>query len=282
MNVHRYLNQHMLSIGDWSTHQEAVKHLFDTALEIMPLRNCAMILGSGNCRDIPLDILTDQFESVVLVDIDSETSERVSLKNSKISYIKCDLSGLLDWINTLPTLSPITPPNIQNNDTGLAQHVIPPPLIPWLGHCDLVVSIGVASQLITPLLATKYGSQKIWSMEPWAKIIIEVALKHYQLVEQLLQPKGIGIIGTEVLTSERVPYSDLALFTETVADSTKDITGAIRKFPDATLKVGIALYLEYLKKRSSLPSFQWPWLFDKNRLYQMTGWLVDPARDTQD
>ena len=59
-----------------------------------------LVLGSGNCLDIPLAELTDRFDKVTLVEVDYESTERAvkalsPLRQSKVTIIAADASGIL-------------------------------------------------------------------------------------------------------------------------------------------------------------------------------------------
>ena len=285
MSIYHFLNRQMISVGDWATHQEGVQYLVDKAIKAMPFNRSAMILGAGNCRDIPLDIVTAHFDSVILVDVDDETLQHVASKFSNISRISYDLSGLHAWINTLPTLSSSTSEDIAAAETAWEQYAIPPlptshPLTPWMGRCDLVISIGVATQLIRPVLSSKFGSPQSSEIAPWPDIQFGLVRKHYQLIEQLLHPQGIGILGTEIMTSEWIPNHQLEAYADMVYNAPIDIVKAMKTFPKSFIKIGAALYLEYLKQQPGGIVVQWPWRFDWDRLYLMAGCLVNPAQKT--
>lgn len=97
-------------------------------------------------------------------------------------------------------------------------------------------------------------------------------------MQTLLQPNGIGVLGTEVMTSERVEVERLSQFAEVVADSTLTMEASLGPFLEATLHVGVVLIHDHLKSNPLEPPWRWPWWFDRNRLYLMIGWIVHPMR----
>jgi hypothetical protein len=86
----------------------------DRALSRTPAdkRKRALILGSGNCLDIPLAELTDRFDEVTLVELDHESTEQAvrdlpPANQSKVKIVAADITGIVgefaDKIN--PTLA---------------------------------------------------------------------------------------------------------------------------------------------------------------------------------
>jgi len=92
------MNQQLRTTGDWVTHQLAVKNLVKEALPRLSQRKVVMVLGAGNCRDIPLDLLSREFQTIVLVDIDGDALIHARQKAPTAITLTCDITGLHDWI----------------------------------------------------------------------------------------------------------------------------------------------------------------------------------------
>ena len=243
MQWYHMLNNSIKTGGNWETHQGAVRTLVQQALSQIPSRNTALILGAGNCRDIPLEILTNEFQLVILADADDTTIRHVAATGKNMLAIPCDLSGLHQWMATLPHLEATTASERQDIEEAWKTRAIPPipaehPLTPWIGQCDLVLSIGVATQLIFPALVFHTGNHQIAEQPPWPNIIVETARSHRKLAQDLLQPQGIGVFSTEIMTSENVT-ARLPRFVELVSDNTLTLPESLMPFPEASLHVGV-------------------------------------------
>ncbi len=82
--------------------QQAILTTADRALSRAPQEKekTALILGSGNCLDIPLAELTDRFDKVTLVEIDHQSTEAAVKKLSpeqqqKTTIIATDITGVV-------------------------------------------------------------------------------------------------------------------------------------------------------------------------------------------
>lgn len=80
----------------------SILHTAERALSRTPhgKRKKALILGAGNCSDIPLPELTDRFDEVTLVEIDNESTERAvkdlsPAQQKKIKIVAADVTGIV-------------------------------------------------------------------------------------------------------------------------------------------------------------------------------------------
>jgi hypothetical protein len=145
---------------DWSSHREVVLKMLKKAFSTHQSINNVLILGAGNCNDMPLDYISERVNQIVLVDIDQNSlnKARRQLPNNaqkKIVLKVQDLNG--------PYVA-----NILNTITSLARHDEYGKLLIYLKnicstlndidghpnleehHYDLVVSVCVTSQLFAP------------------------------------------------------------------------------------------------------------------------------------
>ncbi len=59
MNWYEEMNNQLLRSGNWQSHQLAVREIVQEHISHLKQRQIALILGAGNCRDIPLKLLAD-------------------------------------------------------------------------------------------------------------------------------------------------------------------------------------------------------------------------------
>ena len=124
----------------WAPHLEATKALVLEAARACPVRDTALILGSGPCLDVPLAELAALFRLVVLVDAHHPRPARALARgHANVRLIEADLTGLAGQVRkaargkaSLPAPWPV--PDLA---FGLAP--------------DLTASVNLASQLPIPL-----------------------------------------------------------------------------------------------------------------------------------
>ncbi|KAA2241074.1 hypothetical protein [Salinarimonas soli] len=124
--------------SDWAPHEERCKGLVCEAMRDLERRHTALVLGSGLCRDIPLEALSDGFQRVILVDaVHLPLIRRRARRFANVSLATVDLTGVADWL------------------LGRADRR-GDPLRPFVADpaIDLVVSANVLSQL--PLAPERY------------------------------------------------------------------------------------------------------------------------------
>lgn len=120
----------------WKDHLSRSRRLIIDAIDDLPRRRTAIILGSGLLDDVPIDALATAFETVVLVDVVHPWPARLATRrHSNVRRISFDLSGSAGWM------------------LGGAEGLGPAlPGICFDPQVDLIVSANVMSQLpILPL-----------------------------------------------------------------------------------------------------------------------------------
>ncbi|MBW6420867.1 hypothetical protein KX729_05385 [Rhizobium sp. XQZ8] len=83
----------------WAPHEENCKAFVREAIAGMRERRTAVVLGSGLLRDVPIEALAENFDTVVLVDLVHLAGVRIRLKAKRfrnVRLISRDLSGLED------------------------------------------------------------------------------------------------------------------------------------------------------------------------------------------
>jgi hypothetical protein len=115
---------------DWAQHEENSKAFVLKALEDLPRKRIAVVLGSGLLRDTPIEVLSQTFETVILYDLQHIASIRAwaTLKGLRnLRFIHRDLSGY----QALKAGAAVEPLAFLNDIAGL----------------DLVISANLLSQI---------------------------------------------------------------------------------------------------------------------------------------
>ena len=113
----------------WAPHEEACHAAIREVVAELPRRRTAIVLGSGLCRDVPVDDLVAGFEQVILVDAVHLLPVRLRY-GRRARMVVADLAGVTEWMEAR---------------TAARSH----PLAPWWDDpaIDLVISANVLSQL---------------------------------------------------------------------------------------------------------------------------------------
>jgi hypothetical protein len=83
----------------WAAHEERCHGLVREAMAALPSRRTALVLGSGLCRDFPLEELAHTFRRVVLIDAVHLWPVRVRLRRfSNVETRSRDLTGAVEWL----------------------------------------------------------------------------------------------------------------------------------------------------------------------------------------
>jgi hypothetical protein len=113
----------------WSAHEERCHAAVREVVASLPSRRSVLVLGSGLCRDVPVDHLLATFDDVVLVDAVHLLPVRLRY-GRRVRLAVADLTGMADWLD--------------GEAEGRTE-----PLAPWHDdpRVDLVISANVLSQL---------------------------------------------------------------------------------------------------------------------------------------
>jgi hypothetical protein len=85
--------------ADWAPHEARCHAIVDRAVSGLPQRRAVLVLGSGLCRDVPVERLARTFASVVLVDAVHLAPVRTrfaALPN--VRFVTADLTGAGAWL----------------------------------------------------------------------------------------------------------------------------------------------------------------------------------------
>lgn len=119
----------------WADHHASCRHILAEIVAELPRRRSVAILGSGLLRDVPLPLLTANFERVLLVDAVHLPQIRLRMRlRPNVTLLTRDLTGTMDWLagETAGRADPLS-------------DLVADPAI------DLVVSANLLSQLAWPV-----------------------------------------------------------------------------------------------------------------------------------
>lgn len=266
-------------------HPAVIKMLTQKAIEQLAHHRVTMVLGAGNCNDIPLDLLLETFDTVVLVDVDETALDFAcntkigSPSASKLTKIVTDLTGIHSAIKQL------TPPITDEQIDSVLNQIVQPfplssPLIEWQGRCDLVLSIGVVSQLVDPLIDNFYQDEISRSSQTFIPMQNAVADQHFNQIRFLCSPIGIGILVFERYSSKPVaqdpPKMKQYLYLlSRVEENTTDILNLLQKPTWTPCRMrGTKPLLSLVQQTRHDGLFAWPWIFNHEQIYLMMGWLL--------
>ncbi|KAA1260747.1 hypothetical protein LF1_32880 [Rubripirellula obstinata] len=212
---HASLNEKSRSLRDcYASHRQQIMRLIcdykgEPVHQKLSSTNVARIavLGAGNCNDIDLSSLTQQFDEVHLVDLDSDAidfaNSHPGVDQDRIHrHCPVDLASPL-----LELLEPVVLGKAASRPTSIADDWIerlrlPPQPLP-IPPCDVVVSVGLLSQLMLSIdLALDH-------LPPTTTLplIQTVRREHFRRVTSMLRPAthdrsgGIAVFGFDFVSS---------------------------------------------------------------------------------
>jgi hypothetical protein len=127
--------------AQWQDHYERCQLVLLDAIERCEQKRTALVFGAGSLKDIPLEVLSEKFEKVVLVDLVFLKSARQIVRQfSNVELVEHDVTESLSWF-----------------EEGMAFVQKPSK---WLddNHIDLVVSLNLITQI--PLIPVKWLLEK--------------------------------------------------------------------------------------------------------------------------
>lgn len=135
----------------WKPHLEVAQAVVTEAALACPGRGRAVVLGSGVLLDLPLEVLLERFDELILVDLAHLPEVRKRVKSHpKIRLEERDLTGFLTTLHAA----------IKGGISRLDGLPLPPPApILGSGPTDLLVSLNLLSQLTLPLVE-QAGTQR--------------------------------------------------------------------------------------------------------------------------
>lgn len=156
------------------------------------------VLGAGNCNDVDLGALLDEFQEVHLVDLDADAlAAGVARQGHEDSarvlpHGDVDVSFIAD---RLARWTPEHPPESGELDACLERAATHPPLdLP--GPFDTVCSACLLTQLLDSV-AMSLGERH----PRYLDTVLEVRARHLRLLVELVRPGGTGVLVMEIVSS---------------------------------------------------------------------------------
>lgn len=85
--------------GDWAEHEARCHAIVARAVESCETRRTCLVLGSGLVRDVPLPLLAERFERVILVDVVHLWPARLKARrHANVTLVDLDLTGTTDLL----------------------------------------------------------------------------------------------------------------------------------------------------------------------------------------
>ncbi|MCA9191394.1 MAG: hypothetical protein KDB03_06525 [Planctomycetales bacterium] len=163
-------------------------------------RPAVALLGAGNCNDVDLSELSGNCSSIDLIDID-ESATASAIHRQGNDHLACvvrssksmDLSGIQSVIPQPSSSAALDRTQINEVAFRLRQ-------LPFETHSfDIVVSCCVLSQLIKSTCNLVEIESESWPL------IATVRLRHLQNMVDWLEPNGMAILFTDMVSSETCP-----------------------------------------------------------------------------
>jgi hypothetical protein len=121
----------------WGPHLAQTRQYIVKAMDLVARPRTAVVLGSGLLLDVPLEDLSERFETVYLVDIFHMPHVRKAVHGfHNVKLLTGDITGIFAAMKEGKTPDPLTPP--------------PPAVAPHLRDADMVVSCNCLTQLAGP------------------------------------------------------------------------------------------------------------------------------------
>jgi hypothetical protein len=209
------------SKDDWDLYRGHREQFTATLLGLIPEVTPAdrhptlCLLGAGNCNDVDLSQLADQFGMIHLVDIDAGALSRArerqpaAIRPQLVLHGGVDLTGLLGPLDRWKGKTPDAATLVQAVSEGVAQLAR---LLP-AGQVDLAVSCCLMSQLGWSL-ETALGPIRPAGGDVSPSTSLELRLAtitvHLQTLATLTRPGGKALLASDIVSSDLYPLDELA------------------------------------------------------------------------
>lgn len=163
------------------------------------VRGRLCVLGSGNCNDLDLARLADTFAEVHLVDLDSQALNLALKRQAVTNRASIVLHGEVDVTGIADQLAELEAPSDEQIAVVIAAagRAVLPPLG---GPFEVVASVGLLTQLIdSVVMALREEHPQLLAL------IAAVRRRHLELMLELLPRGGMGLLVTEIVSSETAP-----------------------------------------------------------------------------
>lgn len=192
----------------WEEHVKACQHLIQLAVAQCESKRKVIVLGSGILAEVPLEFLSTQFTTVVLVDVVHVNSVRKRASvYANVELVEADISGLSSVL-----------PSLNKRSSSLPE---PEPYIPSLDDSvDLIVSANLLSQLYVGPLNYAVSKTRLADDDyiQWCQTIINAHLQSLldsgcriclvtDTVHEEINRNGVVIHCEDVLFGVKLPDS---------------------------------------------------------------------------
>lgn len=162
---------------------------------------CLCILGAGNCNDLALTTLLQIYQAVHLIDIDTDALAQGTARQNAANHARIHCHGGLDLTGMIDRITHWSPNAILSADDIADCIAAPTGCLKGLpGPFEVVASTCLLSQLIK-LIVDTLGEDHPQFLE----VIQAVRLGHLRLLMQLVSSGGVGILVTDVVSSDSYP-----------------------------------------------------------------------------
>lgn len=179
-------------------HRERVTQLIlDRQIEARP---SLCILGAGNCNDLDLELLSNSFEQITLVDIDAEAINKGIVSQQRESDQRIQVHASCDVTGVWPELSSLRTTHDENDIDELVKLSDQWAGLPNLGANGTVVSTCLLSQLIDGVI------QSLGEAHPrYLDVIVAIRQRHIKLLYELTVSGGNAILITDFVSTDTAP-----------------------------------------------------------------------------
>ncbi|HUT91119.1 MAG TPA: hypothetical protein VMY37_16570 [Thermoguttaceae bacterium] len=160
------------------------------------------VLGAGNCNDVDLGALLDEFREIHLVDLDTDALRSGVSRQGYEDSARVFLHGDVDVTciaDRLGSWTPEHPPESRELDACLELAATHPPL-DLAGPFDTVCSACLLTQLLDSIVMA-LGQRHPRCLE----LALRVRAQHLRLLVELLRPGGTGVLVMEIVSSATFP-----------------------------------------------------------------------------
>ena len=180
-----------------SGHRARVTQLIRESCPDGPASLC--VLGAGNGNDIELPELVRCFERITLVDLDEESLSH-AVSNLEGVSASVNLHGGVDVTGLLETFSSWNGRTVSERDAVAAIEIAQGASAPDIGKFDVVASTCLLTQLIDSIcMAMPAGHPR------FLELLLAVRNRHLEMIAELLNPNGIGILVSDFVSSKTAP-----------------------------------------------------------------------------
>jgi hypothetical protein len=185
-----------LSWDIYTDHRRRVTTLLTSAARTSADQIC--IVGAGNCNDVDLQLLRERFDHVHLVDLDGDALDEGLQRQSVADDTRIGRTAGVDLLTITPSrlLS-----RLRREMSSSSSMTSPEPLSGRRsGGFDVVASCGVLSQLVETVVGEANSDRSETTLRA-----LQVRDRHVQLMADLLEPGGAGILVTDFVSSQTCP-----------------------------------------------------------------------------